>query len=174
MNQIDHVLIQKHRSSNLRDVRCKRGVNVDSDHHLVVAEIHARISTNRIQRGQRVRKYNVQALESKEVQQAFRNKILELRGSAPVEGDQRGIDEQWSICEKVIKDAADDVIGMQEPPQRNEWFDAECAAATSLENEAYKNMLVKKNTRQAREEYQRRRHEEKKLHRRKKREAWKK
>ena len=51
MNQIDHVLIQKHHSSNLRDVRCKRGVNVDSDHHLVVAEIQARISTNRIQRG---------------------------------------------------------------------------------------------------------------------------
>ena len=67
-----------------------------------------------------MRKYNVQVLESKEVQQAFRNKILELRGSAPGEMDQRGIDEQWSICEKVIKDAADDVIGMQEPPQRNE------------------------------------------------------
>ena len=82
--------------------------------------------------------YNVQALESEEVQQAFRNKILELRGSAPVEGDQRGIDEQWSVCETVIKDAADDVIGMQEPPQRNEWSDAERAAATWLKNEALK------------------------------------
>jgi hypothetical protein len=51
-----------------------------------------------------VRKYNVQALESNEVQQAFRNKILELRGSAPADEDQRGIAEQWSICEKVIKD----------------------------------------------------------------------
>jgi hypothetical protein len=51
MNQIYHVLIQKHHFSNLRDVRCKRGVNVDSEHHLVVVEIHARISTNRIQRG---------------------------------------------------------------------------------------------------------------------------
>ena len=49
MNQIDYVLIQNHHTCNLRDVRCKRGVNVDSDHHLVVAEIHATISTNRIQ-----------------------------------------------------------------------------------------------------------------------------
>ena len=91
MNQIDHMLIQKHHSSNLRDVRCKQGVNVDSDHHLVVAEIYARISTTRMQRGQRVRKYNAQALESKEVQQAFRNKILELRGSVPAVEDQWGI-----------------------------------------------------------------------------------
>ena len=172
MNQIDHMLIQKHHSSNLRDVRCKQGVNVDSDHHLVVAEIYVRISTTRIQRGQRVRKYNMQALESKEVQQAFRNKILELKGSIPAVEDQRGINEEWSMCEKVIKDVADDVIGMQGPLQRNEWFDAECAAATSLKNEAYKNMLVKKNTRRAREEYQRRIYEEKKLHTRKKREAW--
>ena len=49
MNQIDYVLIQNHHTCNLRDVRCKRGVNVDSDHHLVVDEIHATISTNRIQ-----------------------------------------------------------------------------------------------------------------------------
>jgi hypothetical protein len=34
-----------------------------------------------------------------------------------------------------------------------------------LKNKAYKNMITKKNTRRAREEYQRRRYEEKKLHR---------
>ena len=40
-------------------------------------------------------------------------------------------------------------------------------------SKAYKNMIAKKNTRRARDEYQRRRYEEKKIHRRKKREAWK-
>jgi len=62
---------------------------------------------------------------------------------------------------------------MQGPPQRNDWFDDECAAATSLKNNACINMVAKKNTRWAREEYQRRRYEEKKIRRRKKREAWK-
>jgi hypothetical protein len=57
----------------------------------------------------------MQALESKEVQEAFRNRILELRGSALGDEEVRGIDEQWSICEKVIKDAADDVIGIKDP-----------------------------------------------------------
>jgi hypothetical protein len=57
----------------LRDVRCKRGVNVDSDHHLLVAKIQARISTNKIGREQRVQKYNAQSLEKKEVQRVFRN-----------------------------------------------------------------------------------------------------
>ena len=68
MNQIDHILIQRKHSSNLKDVRCKRGVNVDSDHHLVMAEVQARISTNKIRKGQRVSKYNVQSLEKEQVQ----------------------------------------------------------------------------------------------------------
>jgi hypothetical protein len=49
------------------------------------------------------------------------------------------------------------------------WFDEECAEATSLKNKAYKNMIAKRKTRRAREEYQRWRYEEKKTHRRKKR-----
>jgi len=47
MNQIDHILIQKKHSSNLKDIRCKRVVNVDSDHYLAMAEIQARISMNK-------------------------------------------------------------------------------------------------------------------------------
>jgi endonuclease/exonuclease/phosphatase family metal-dependent hydrolase len=46
MNQIDHILIQKKHFSNLKDIRSKRGVNVDSDHYLLMAEIQARISMN--------------------------------------------------------------------------------------------------------------------------------
>jgi len=158
VNQIDHILIQRKYSSDLRDVRCKRGVNVDSDHHLVMAKIEARISMNKMRSGQRVQKYNVQSLENKEVQRAFRNKIVELSESTSAdEESQKGVEKQWSMCEKIMKEAAESVIGMQGPPQRNDWFDDDCAEVTILKNKAYKNMLAKKNTRQAREEYQRRR-----------------
>ena len=51
MNQIDHILIQKKHSFNLKDVRCKRGVNVYSDHYFVMSEIEARISANKTQSG---------------------------------------------------------------------------------------------------------------------------
>jgi hypothetical protein len=71
-----------------------------------------------------------------------------------------------------VNDVADAVKGTRGHPQRNDWLDAECAAATYLKNGAYKNMLAKRNTRRAKEQYQRR-YEEKKIHRRKKREAWK-
>jgi len=158
MNQTDHILIQKKHSSNLKDVRRKQGVNVDSDHYLVMAKIQARISTNKMHKGQRVWKYNVQSLENKEVQQAFRSKIMEFNESTyPDEESQKGIEKQWSICEKIMKEAAESSIGMQGPPQRNDWFDDKYAAATSLKNKAYKNMLAKKNTSRVREEYQRRR-----------------
>ena len=174
VNQIDHILIQRKHSSDLRDVRCKRGVNVDSDHHLVMAKIQARMSVNKMHRGQRVQKYNVQNLENNEVQRAFRNKITELNESTYVDKEsQKEIENQWSIPKKIMKEAAESVIGTQGPPQRNYWFDDDCAEATFLKSKAYKNMLAKKNTRRAREEYQRRRYEEKKIHRRKKREAWK-
>ena len=65
----------------MKDVRCKRGVNFDSDHHLVMAEVQARISMNKIRKGQRVSKYNVQSLEEEEGQQAFGSEIMELNGS---------------------------------------------------------------------------------------------
>jgi hypothetical protein len=148
--------------------------NVDSDHHLVMAEVQARISMNKIHKGQRVSKCNVESLEKEEVQQTFRSKIMELNGSIYAdEESQKGIENQWSICEKIIKEVAESTTGMQGPPQRNDWFEDECAAATSLKNRAYMNMIAKKNTRNVTEEYQRRRFEENKIHRRKKREAWK-
>jgi len=81
VNQTDHILVQKKHSFNLKDVRCKRGVNVDSDNYLAMAEIQARISMNKTHKGQRVRKYNVYSRVNEEVQEAFRGKIMKLNES---------------------------------------------------------------------------------------------
>jgi hypothetical protein len=44
------------------------------------------------------------------------------------------LEKQWSICEKIMKEAAESAIGMQGPPQRNDWFDDECAAPQGTTN----------------------------------------
>ena len=43
-SQIDHMVIDARHMSDLMDVRSYRGGNVDSDHHLVIAGMGARIS----------------------------------------------------------------------------------------------------------------------------------
>jgi hypothetical protein len=46
-NQIDHVLIDKRRHSNILDVHSFRGADYDTDHYLVVAKLRERISVSK-------------------------------------------------------------------------------------------------------------------------------
>jgi endonuclease/exonuclease/phosphatase family metal-dependent hydrolase len=51
--QIDHVLVDRRRHSNVRYVRSFRAADCDSDHYLVVAKVRERLAVNK-QRSQRV------------------------------------------------------------------------------------------------------------------------
>jgi hypothetical protein len=35
--------------------------------------------------------------------------------TSAVEESQRGIDQQWSVCDKIMKEAAEAVIGCKDP-----------------------------------------------------------
>jgi endonuclease/exonuclease/phosphatase family metal-dependent hydrolase len=51
-NQIDHILVDRQRYSNVHDVRSFRAADCDSDHYLVVAKVRDRLAMNK-QRSQR-------------------------------------------------------------------------------------------------------------------------
>jgi hypothetical protein len=46
-NQIDHILIDRRRHSNVLDVRSFRAADCDTDHYLVVAKIRERLAVNK-------------------------------------------------------------------------------------------------------------------------------
>jgi len=43
LNQIDHVLVDRRRHSNIMDVRSHRGVEGESDHQLVVTKVREKL-----------------------------------------------------------------------------------------------------------------------------------
>jgi endonuclease/exonuclease/phosphatase family metal-dependent hydrolase len=46
-NQIDHILVDRQRHSNVPDVRSLRAADCDSDHYLVVAKVRKRLAVNK-------------------------------------------------------------------------------------------------------------------------------
>jgi endonuclease/exonuclease/phosphatase family metal-dependent hydrolase len=46
-NQIDHILVDRRRRSNVLDVPSFRAADCDSDHYLVVAKVRERLAVNK-------------------------------------------------------------------------------------------------------------------------------
>jgi hypothetical protein len=62
-NQIDHILVDRRRHSNVLDVRSFRAADCDYDHYLVVSKVKERLTVNK-QRSQtfHMLRYNLKKL----------------------------------------------------------------------------------------------------------------
>jgi hypothetical protein len=71
-NQIDHILVDRRRHSNVLDVRSFRAADCDSDHYLVVAKVMERLSVNK-QRSQRfdMERFSLKKLNDVERKEEF-------------------------------------------------------------------------------------------------------
>jgi hypothetical protein len=72
-NQIDHILVDRRRHSNVLDVLSFRAADCDSDHYLVVAKVRKRLAVNK-QRSQRfnMERFNLKKLNDVEGKGQFR------------------------------------------------------------------------------------------------------
>jgi endonuclease/exonuclease/phosphatase family metal-dependent hydrolase len=76
-NQIDHILADRLRHSNVHDVRSFRAADCDSDHYLVVAKVRDRLAVNK-QKSQRfnMKRFNLKKLNDVEGKEQFRVEVL--------------------------------------------------------------------------------------------------
>jgi predicted nucleic acid-binding Zn ribbon protein len=57
----------------------------------------------------------------------------------------KDINEMWNRIEKGISEAAEEIIGKEERPQRNIWYDEECPIMLKDKKRAY-NTMINRNT----------------------------
>jgi hypothetical protein len=62
-NQIDHILVDRRRHSNVLDVRSYRAADCDTDHCLVVAKVRERLAVNK----QKSNRFHMERLNLKEL-----------------------------------------------------------------------------------------------------------
>jgi hypothetical protein len=75
-NQIDHILVDRQRHSNVLDVRSFRAADCDSDHCQVVAKVWEKLAVNK-QRSHRfhMERFNLKKLNDVELKEQFRVEI---------------------------------------------------------------------------------------------------
>ena len=72
-NQIDHVAVGRQWRRSLLDVRNKRGADIGSDNHLVVAEFRMKIPAYKLRARQLEKRYDTGKLkDDKKIQELFK------------------------------------------------------------------------------------------------------
>lgn len=137
-NQIDHVLINRRRRSNILDVRIYRGANGDSDHYLVRVKIRRKISSSVIIREVKRDKWNAEELGKREVIEEYQE---EIRTQLMRTCNNESVEEEWRSIKDVITEASGQIIGKKQYRYNEEWFDQKCIEAINEKNEARRKMI---------------------------------
>ncbi|XP_047111838.1 craniofacial development protein 2-like [Schistocerca piceifrons] len=105
-NQIDQIVISRKFRNSLLDVRNRRGADVGSDHHLVLAEFRLQIVANRTKLNHRCKKIDVARLKDQQIKETY---ALELQNRFQVLSGENFMEEGIETCWQKIKDRYLDV-----------------------------------------------------------------
>ena len=121
-NQIDHITINRRWKSALQDVRVRRGADVGSDHHLVVAQFKLKLAATKKKKNLR-RRYDIRNLKfedkRREFQLTLKNRFELLDPSLGEDG--RGVNEDWYNIRDAYIETCEEVLGKVER-NRKEWI----------------------------------------------------
>ncbi|XP_073817488.1 uncharacterized protein [Musca autumnalis] len=117
-NQIDHILISRKWRGSLLDVRTKRGADVGSDHHLLIATVRLKIASIKND-DKHSRKFDIERLKIREVATAFANPLRDALNNIPAE-----YRTSWSTVRDLYLTSAKNNIGYANS-KRKPWISDE-------------------------------------------------
>ena len=121
-NQIDHFCISRRFRRSLEDLKVRRGADVGSDHHLLLAKVRLHLKQYS-KRTETNRRYQVSMLEGgrkEEFQLQLRNRFEVL---ADLREDQ-DVEEQWLGLKDAIISTCEEVLGVKQT-EHKEWISQE-------------------------------------------------
>ena len=113
----------------MRDVRVKRGADVASDHHLVIAKLKLKLKRNRSGQDKRKARFNVNFLKDRTVKENYQ---IELSNGYQVlqeltEEDMEmeiEIESEWNQIKESLTTTCENTLGRRKTQQK-EWISAE-------------------------------------------------
>ena len=120
-NQIDHVAVSRKWIGSLKDVRMKRGADINSNHVLVLAKVRLSLRAKRKEVGRR--KLDVGRLKEERVQEEFKLTIFN-RFEVLKDKELESIDEYWMEYRDAMKETGEEVLGFKKRV-RKEWISGE-------------------------------------------------
>ena len=125
-NQIDHICVSKKFRRSLQDVRVKRGADVGSDHHLVIARLKLKLRKNWTEQQGRKARFNINFLEDAQKQKDFQlvlsNRFQALQDIQ--EDDSLDLESQWKNFKEAVVGSCEEVVG-RKTAQQKDWMSAE-------------------------------------------------
>ena len=119
------VCINKRFRGTLQDVRVKRGADVGSDHHLLVAQVKLKLRRDFSGNSSKRQRYNTAILRNAtklgEFQLALSNRFEALQN---LHKDDDTLDKQWDGVKETVRDTCKKILGPNKPNQR-EWISEE-------------------------------------------------
>jgi len=120
-NQTDHIEISKRFRRSLLGVRNKRGVDICSDHHLMIANFRLKILAARKKFETRRKKYNVQKFLKPSIREEFKLELKNRFSVLSTQNEDTNIEASWKAIKNVYIETSEKILGFRE----KEWISEE-------------------------------------------------
>ncbi|VDP39618.1 unnamed protein product [Schistosoma margrebowiei] len=125
-NQIDHICINKKFRRTMEDVRTRRGADVTSDHHLVVANLKLKLKKNWTSGQTALQRFNTAFLRDtdklNEFKIALNNRFQALHDLRKEE--ETSMEDNWKGIKEALTSTCQEVLGLKKYHHK-EWISTE-------------------------------------------------